>query len=474
MPEAAPPDPEPPPAAPAARPVRGLAWTARLGTPGRIAVAVGRDVADGPLPLHASSLVYTTLLSLVPLLALAFSVLKGLGVHNQLADLLTQWLAPLGPMADDIAQRVIAFVDNVHVGVLGAVGLVFLLYTSISVGRKVEMAANQIWHVTRARTIGQSIAGYLTVVVAGPILLFSALALTASMMSSAAVQSLAGYKPLGWLVEMLASALPYGFVLVGYSLVYWLVPNTRVRPQAALAGGAVAALCWMIAGLAFARFVAGSTSYTAIYSAFAGLILFLIWLYVNWLILLAGCAVAFYVQFPRAASVRPDAAGDAGRAERVGFQVMQAVGAAAYRGEPAPDQAAIERRLGLPPDPVNAALDRLQAAGLIARSDDRPARYYPARPLEMTPLKAVWDAVRAATPAAAADRVTPEVAACVAGIDDAVTAALARWTIRDLVLASAGLPAARAGDPGAGGPAAGDPAAGGGTAGEEGDGGRSG
>jgi membrane protein len=338
-------------------------------------------------------------------------------------------------MADDVTRRVITFVDNVHVGVLGAVGLVVLLYTSMSVGRKVEQAANQIWHVTRARSIGQSIASYLTVVVAGPILLFSALALTASMMSSAIVQDLATYQPLGWLIELLAGALPYGFVLVGCTLVYWLVPNTRVSIVAAIIGGAVAAFAWILAGRAFALFVAGSTSYTAIYSAFASLILLLLWLNVNWLILLAGCAVAFYVQHPRAA-VAGGAPGLDGRLpERLGFMVMQAVGAAAYRGEPlaATD---LERRLGVPPDALAATLERLERAGLIVRSDARPARIVPGRPLEATALKAVWDAMRAeAVAAGAVGPSTAPVAGCEARIDAAVTEALAPWTLKDLALA---------------------------------------
>lgn len=438
-------DPPPPrpvgsPATAAASPPAPRPWWQRAGLPGRIAWAVGRDVVDGPMPLHASSLVYTTLLSLVPLLALAFSVLKGLGVHNQLADLLVQALSPLGPMADEIAARVIAFVDNVHVGVLGAVGLVFLLYTSISVGRKVEQAANQIWHVSRARSLGQSIASYLTVVVAGPILLFSALALTASTMSSAFVQDLAAYRPLGWLIELAAGALPHLMVLIGFTLVYWLVPNTRVRFPAALIGGAAAAVAWAIAGWAFARFVAGSTSYTAIYSAFAGLILLLIWLNVNWLILLAGCAVAFYVQHPRATLAGSEPWRDARLHERIALSLMQEVTAAAYRGEPPVDAATLETRLGVPLDAITATLDRLERAGLIVRTADVPAAIVAARPPEATPLRAVWAAVRAEQePGGAFGSASATVAGCEARIETAVADALAGWTVKDLALADPAL-----------------------------------
>lgn len=427
-----------------AGPPKLKATARRLAQPlrpaGRIAFAVGRDIVDGPLLLHASSLVYTTLLSLVPMLALAFSVLKGLGVHNQLAGLLYRALSPLGPMADDITRRVIAFVDNVHVGVLGAVGLLLLLYTSISVGRKVEQAANQIWRVARARSIGQSIASYLTVVIAGPILLFSAFALTASMMGSAFVQDLSTYKAFGWLVRLFAGMLPHVVVLTVSTLVYWLVPNTRVRLVAALIGGACAAVGWALAGWAFTRFVAGSTSYTAIYSAFAGLILLLIWLNVNWLILLAGCAVAFYVQHPAATATGPDPWLDVRLHERVALAVMREVGAAAYHGTAPPDAAALEARLAVPVDAIQAAVDRLAAAGLVVRTADQPPRLVAGRPLEVTPLKAVWDAVRAER-AALEDRLGRQaavIAGCEAAIERAVGTALAGWTLKDLALAGAG------------------------------------
>jgi membrane protein len=98
----------------------------------RMAYAVVRDVVDGRLALHAASLVYTTILSLVPLIALAFSVLKGFGVHYRLENLLLTGLAPLGKEAPVITERLISFVDKMDVGVLGTVGLALLFYTAIS------------------------------------------------------------------------------------------------------------------------------------------------------------------------------------------------------------------------------------------------------------------------------------------------------------------------------------------------------
>ena len=94
----------------------------------RLGAAVMADVRGGDLNLRAMSLVYTTLLSLVPLLAISFSVLKGFGVHNQIEPALLNFLEPLGEKRMEITANIIGFVDNIQVGVLGTVGLLFLLF----------------------------------------------------------------------------------------------------------------------------------------------------------------------------------------------------------------------------------------------------------------------------------------------------------------------------------------------------------
>src|SRR5690606_23400311 len=101
------------------------------------------------LSLRAMSLVYTTILSIVPLLAFAFSVLKGLGFHRQLEPLLLNFMAPLGPQGAELTQRVIGFVDNVSGSALASVSIVILLYSAMSMAQKVESTFNYVWRVDR-------------------------------------------------------------------------------------------------------------------------------------------------------------------------------------------------------------------------------------------------------------------------------------------------------------------------------------
>ena len=94
---------------------------------------------------------YTTLLSIVPLLALSFSVLKAFGVYNQIQPMLLRFLAPLGEKGEEVARRIVQFIENMNVGVLGVLGLALLIYTAISLMQKIEEALNHIWHIPRAR-----------------------------------------------------------------------------------------------------------------------------------------------------------------------------------------------------------------------------------------------------------------------------------------------------------------------------------
>ena len=98
-------------------------WLRPFLTSLRIGHLMVQDLMEGQLTLRSMSLVYTTLLAMVPLLALSFSVLKGFGVHNQLEPILLNFLAPLGGRGVEITHRVIEFVDNIKVGVLGTLGL---------------------------------------------------------------------------------------------------------------------------------------------------------------------------------------------------------------------------------------------------------------------------------------------------------------------------------------------------------------
>ncbi len=266
----------------------------------RLVVVAFSDFRDGALSIRATSLVSTTLLSLVPFLAVTFSVLKAFGVHQQIEPILAQGLEPLGEKGAEISARIIEFVNNLKVGALGAVGVAGLFYTTYSLIDKIEEALNHIWRVRHSRPLARKFTDYLSVVLVGPVLIFTVFASTASAQSHRLVQWILKIEPLGTALGWATTLMPFALLCVGFSLLYKFVPNTQVQISSAFVGGVTAGILWQFAGMIFASFVSGSVRYSAVYSSFAILIIFLIWVYVGWLIVLTGAQVAYYHQHPSA------------------------------------------------------------------------------------------------------------------------------------------------------------------------------
>lgn len=265
----------------------------------RVAYVMIRQLSTGDLNLRAMSLVFTTLLSLVPLIAVAFSVLKAFGVHNQIEPVLSNFMMPLGERGQEMTANIIGFVENVKVGVLGSIGLGMLFYTIIALVQKIESAFNYVWRVKQPRSLARRFTDYLSVVMIGPVLVFSALGLAATVMNYEVVQTLQSIEPFGTLLLILSKLLPYFMIVLAFTFLYTFIPNTRVKLGPALGGAMVAGALWIGLGTLFATFVASSSNYTAIYSSFAILFFFMIWLYLGWYILLTGSQVAFYLQHPK-------------------------------------------------------------------------------------------------------------------------------------------------------------------------------
>ena len=321
-------------------------WKAIPLKPVRICYVVVCDLAGGDLTLRAASLVYTTLLTLVPLLAVSFSVLKGFGVQNQIEPLLLNFLRPLGDQGLELSGRIIGFVNNMKVKALGYLGLGLLMYTVTSMIQKMESAFNYIWRVKQNRPFTQRFSGYLSIILIGPVLVFSALGVTASLMSTVMVQKLLAMEPFGVFLIAATKLLPYLLTIVAFAVTYLLVPNTRVRLDAALVGALVSGVVWQATGWAFTAFVVKSTKYTAIYSGFAIIIIFMIWLYLSWLILLVGASVAFYYQHPEILQRDARQVRLANRpVERLALLVMQVIGWNYYHERPPWTLAGLAKRL---------------------------------------------------------------------------------------------------------------------------------
>lgn len=183
-------------------------WQAAPIQAGQIAWVVGRDLLDGRLNLRAMSLVYTTLLSLVPTIAIAFAVFRVFGYAVYVQDFLAQLLEPLGPQGIEITARIMEFVDRVNANVLGTVGFVFLLYTVVSMVKKIEAAFNDIWRVEASRSLARQFTEIVSMSVLGPVVLFTAIGIMAGALSNAYIGSVIDFGPVKFLILQMSKLVP--------------------------------------------------------------------------------------------------------------------------------------------------------------------------------------------------------------------------------------------------------------------------
>lgn len=417
------------------------AWWQRLAQHVlRIGGVLVRDFSSGTLNLHAMSLVYTTLLALIPALAIVFSVLKGFGVDKELQVFLTDFLAPLGDQGVEIRETILKFVAQVNIGLLGSVGIAVLIYTGVSLLQKVEAALNEIWQVRRLRPLARRFSDFVSVLLVGPILMVVAFGLMASVAGPAAIDGI-GSEPLRALLSEVSRLVPYLLVVVVFMVIYLAIPNTRVHLTAALIGAAIAGLAWNIAGWAFASFVVTSARYAVIYSAFASLIVFMFWMYVGWLILLAGAGIAFYHQNPayltRSAVYRLSIEAR----ERLGLDVGYLVASAYERSETPWTAHRLARVMHLPLPPVERVIEFLLQEGLLIETRSDVPGLMPGRPLDRITIHDWLNAVRRGAegnadlrmhPTAASIDEVDQLAPLVTKINGAREEALNGATLRDL------------------------------------------
>lgn len=360
----------------------------------RLLYKIGREFLGGEIPRRASSLVYTTLLTIVPLLAVSFSVLKGFGVHNMLEPFLSYFLSPLGEKGEEITSHIIGYVDRINVGLLGAIGLAGLVYTVMNTVQQIENAFNHLWEIAERRSFLKRFRDYTGALMIGPILVFTALGITTSIMNNTIARQILSIEPFGFVFFLIGKLLPYFLISLAFTALYYLLINTDVRLKSALAGGVAAGILWEAGSWAFARFMVSSTQYSAIYSGFAILLLFMLWLYYNWLILLTGAKVSFYHQFPVLLRMRDDRMLWSERnMQRLAIILMYLIGYNYLHAKPSWTLPALMERLRIPKEAVQNVLEALEKSGLLLRVV-QDSTFVPARDIGAITLREVAESLR--------------------------------------------------------------------------------
>jgi membrane protein len=399
----------------------------------QIGALVVKDFLDDQCLIRASALAFSTLLSIVPLFALAFAVLKGLGVQNTLEPFILEQVAA---GSHEIVDNIVTYINNTKVGAIGAVGLVALIITVVSLLGTIEEAFNIIWGVRETRSLYRKFSDYLSVLVSGPILLLAAVSTTTTIESQAFVQWIMQSTYLGDVLVLLFHLVPFFSIWTALVFLYMFIPNTRIRFRSALVGGVIAGTLWQMAQWGYITFQVGVAKYNAIYGTLSVLPVFMVWLYTSWVIVLLGGEVVYAHQHLRTfrREVRTPSMSSAAR-ERLALALVCEISLAFHNDRPAWSVTGLAERLDVPERSVRELLECLCLGGILAAGCGDDARYLPARELEHIRVRDVLATLRnqgAALPSPVGGEGQAVVDGLWATIESAVQGVLGDMSFREL------------------------------------------
>lgn len=321
----------------------------------------GRFSEDRCLQI-ASSLTFTTLLAVVPLVTIALTLISAFPVFSGLSQHIHAFL--LENMLPDKAGKVVtAYIEQFsgRAGRLTALGTAALGVTAFMTMFTIERAFNSIWRVPRQRPVAQRVLIYWAILSLGPVLIGASLSITSFVVGASI--GVARQVPLAEAVIL--RLVPFSLTWVAFTLLYYVVPNRPVEPRHALLGGLLAAAAFELMKRGFALYIANFPTYTLVYGAFAAVPIFLLWIYFSWVVIIAGAVIT---------ALAPDFAvlrDVTGRFSGTGFEdalALLMVLARAQRGPEILDLRSIARRALLTRDRAGPILERLAAIGWLARS----------------------------------------------------------------------------------------------------------
>jgi membrane protein len=400
----------------------------------RYPYAIVRDLSRGQINLYAMGLVYATLLSLIPLIAFAFAVLKAFGAHSELKPLISEFFRPLGDTGSaELTQRVMEFADSVSTGLVGSVGLALLLWTLLGTIKKVEDGFNFVWRVEHARSFARRVTEYIALLIVGPIVVVSFIGLSHRAIDSTA--GLGRYMPFWdrlttWSIE----AAPFFMVTAIFTAVYMFVPNTKVKWKPALIGGVAAGVLWVVVGQLFTSFVVYTTRLSVVYAGFAIIVAALLWTYFGWLILLIGAQLSFYVQNRHYLRLGlTELRLSAVQREQLTLKVMYLIARSYQDGKNRWTVDGLARELGMPGIALSRIVNALETERLVTLTDDE--QLLPARDLGKISVQEIIDIARNEKAGQVAPRPfnVPAVDAISGKMDEAWRRSCGETTLRELI-----------------------------------------
>ena len=366
----------------------------------RILILSVREFRKDDCSKRASALTYYTLLNIVPVVAVVFAVAKGFGLEKLIEKQILQ-LAQKGNWQTDVTTQIITFshklLESSKGGIIAGVGIILLFWTVVSILGKIEESFNDIWEVRKSRTPLRKFSDYITILVFAPILLIISSSITVLLSSKVKfiVQAIALLGIFSQVIFSLLNLLPYVSIWLLLTLLYIVMPNTKIPLRSGMLAGIVAGTIFQIVQWMYIKFQIGAASYGAIYGSFAALPLFLAWLQMSWMIVLFGAEIAYANGHYETFGFQPDYSHISVSSKKIlMLRIFHLLTKKFSLGEKPLSAKQIAHALEIPIRLVQKLLDELISVGLVvetAKGIGNEASFQPGRTIENITVKYALD-----------------------------------------------------------------------------------
>ncbi len=244
---------------------------------------------------RASALTYYTLLSIVPIMAMAFGIAKGFGLEDALNEQLEYYLGAHEEILEQVVGFSYSLLEETRGGLIAGIGFVFLLWSVVMVLTNIELSFNAVWGIKEARGWIRKITEYISIMIIAPILIVMSGSMTVFISTglSALARETRWLGFMGLLADLAPRVLPYLLIWLLFIFLLMAMPNTKVRLKPAVIAGIISGTMFQLMQWAYITLQVGAVKYNAVYGSFAALPMFLIWLQLSWMIVLFGAELSF-------------------------------------------------------------------------------------------------------------------------------------------------------------------------------------
>ncbi|MCB8994937.1 MAG: YihY family inner membrane protein [Bacteroidales bacterium] len=363
----------------------------------RIILLAFRGFMEDRVSMRASALTFYTLLSVVPIAAMGFGVAKGFGFDDKMEEFIIANFKGQEEVMNYIINLSYTVLEDVKGGLLAGIGLVVLVWSVMQVLTNIESSFNAIWQIKKPRPFFRKLSDYLSIMLIAPLLIIlsgSASVYISTQLGSVA-QNVEAIKTISTFVEYSVRFLPYTIMWILFTLVYMIMPNTKVNFKYALIAGIIAGTVFQVTQWGYIHFQVGVSKYSTLYGTFAALPLFLAWLQISWLIVLLGAEISFAYQNIENYEFEAGSLNISNHNKKlISLFLMRKIIKNFQEGKDPLTSSQLSQELGIPMRLVRDMLYKLEQAKLINETvtlEPRENGYQPALDLQVIDIRMVLD-----------------------------------------------------------------------------------